>query len=772
MKLSRTIIRNLFTRFNPKPNRTVTKASHYNKIFQSNTEVIMKASTIILVLLSWSLALFAQGRIFIPHHPEWLRGDRHAEPVVLRSEDATITIRNGAANVKLEQVFFNPSSLRLEGEYILPLPGEAQVHDFNLYMNGKKVQGQVLDSRAAYRTYADIVRSMRDPALLEYSGHGLFKARIFPIEPQKERKIELSYAQTIPVGSGAFKFTLPIKQSGQGKIERFHLSVDLSAETPLSNIYSPSHQINVTQQNERTAHVSLEASNLEGDKDFVLYYSLSDREINASLITFRPRTDRDGYFMLLASPGFATVKPDKIAKDIIFVIDVSGSMQGEKIQQAREALRYCVNTLSPEDRFEIISFSSDVENFQSNLKKAGKDELENARYFIDNLRAGGGTNINGALQQALALKAAADNRASSIVFLTDGLPTEGQTDIGRILQNIPEKKKEFIRIFSFGVGYDVNTFLLDKLGEDSHGSANYVKPGENIEKEVSTFFAKISSPVLTSPHLDFGNLQVSEVYPQNLPDIFKGQRVSVIGRYRNNGRATITLTGKQGDRTRSFEYNLNFDRRENENEFIAKLWANRKVSHLLTQIRFNGENPELVESIKALGKEYGIVTPYTSYLVTEQKEELAAAPPRFKPLSRLHTISEVREQKAAVDEESVGSQVFFDALSAAPMAASKSSGKGAVMNSRAVKKIASSEKEMDMILTIKQVGERSFQLKNGVWVENGISPDSKAGKEIEFLSDAYFEFARTSPELSRILALGEEMKFQWKGEIIRIRAND
>ncbi|NIV73036.1 VWA domain-containing protein, partial [Candidatus Saccharibacteria bacterium] len=174
----------------------------------------------------------------------------------------------------------------------------------------------------------------------------------------------------------------------------------------------------------------------------------------------------------------------------------------------------------------------------------------------------GGTNIDAALKQALQLKAAADNRPTSIVFLTDGLPTEGETEIGQILQNVKEVEKDFIRIFTFGVGYDVNTFLLDKLAQDHHGSTNYVKPGENIEREVSTFFAKISSPVLTNPQLDFGQSGIHDVYPQDLPDIFQGQRVTVLGRYRNPGDAVIKLSGKQGERMNHFEYKVSFDRRE------------------------------------------------------------------------------------------------------------------------------------------------------------------------------------------------------------------
>ena len=725
---------------------------------------------IVSMLMGLTIALFAQGRIFIPHPPEGIL----QQHVFLKSVNATVELKQRVGDVNLEQEFYNPSNHRLEGEYIFALPSEAQIHDFHLYINGKKTQGELLDSKEAYQTYEDIVRKMRDPALLEFAGFGLFKARIFPIEPKQERKIELSYAQITSYDNDTYRFTLPIRQSGQGSIEKFHLVINLEAESELGNIYSPSHEIDISRIDGQHAKISMKADHLESDKDFVLYYTLTNSDVNATLLTFRPRTDRDGYFILLATPRYEITERSYIPKDIIFVIDVSGSMSGEKIGQARDALRYCVNTLDSRDRFEIISFSSSIENFQGSLKNANEDEVKNALYFIDNFSAAGGTNINEALQRALQLKNSPDNRPTSIVFLTDGLPTEGAQDVNQILQNVKDSKKDYIRIFSFGVGYDVNTFLLDKLSQDHHGSTNYVKPGENFESEISTFFAKISNPVLTNPQIDFGESGVYDVYPQELPDIFQGQRVTVLGRYRKPGDVTINLSGKQGNNEHQFQYRVSFDRRQTDNEFISKLWANRKVAHVMSQIRFNGENPELVESIKNLGQEYGIITPYTSYLVTEQEKELAAV--REDVLSgsggagavRLQSAQEAREATAEMDEESVGSAAMYDALISQPKAAAKSYGRSAVMTSRAMKKIASADQEMNMILTIKRIGEKTFNLKNGIWFETGLDENSKSDRNIEFLSAEYFSLSKTDPELLRILALGEQVIFQWQGVIYRV----
>jgi Ca-activated chloride channel family protein len=732
----------------------------------------MNSPKILFLLICLNIVLFAQGRIIVPELPEPIPSNQ----VYLKSVDARIDLRKGAGNVTLEQIFFNPSRSRLEGQYLFPIPNRAQIHNFHLYINGQKTKGEILDSKEASRIYEDIVRSMRDPALLEYSGQGLFKARIFPIEPKKDRKIELSYAQVVEFDDGTYRFTLPIKQSGQGSIERFHMVIDLEAEGELATIYSPSHEIDVNRERDNKAQIRFEADHLEGDKDFILYYSLADKDINTTLLTFRPRTDRDGFFMLLTSPRYTVTEKRIISKDVIFVVDVSGSMAGEKIDQAKDALRYCVNSLGKEDRFEIIRFSSSIESFQNELKLAGDDERKNAFYFIDNLCASGGTNINDALKRAIQLKNEKDDRPTSIIFMTDGLPTEGETDVKRILQNIQNQDNQFVRIFGFGFGYDVNTFLLDKLSLEKHGSAQYVRPGENIEREVSTFFAKISNPVLTNPAIDFGDLAVYDIYPKELPDMFQGHRISVIGRYRRAQKGRMILSGRQEGQRRRFEYVISFNKRERENEFVSKLWANRKVMHLMNQIRFNREDAELVQSIKTLGEEYGIVTPYTSFLVREQEKEMAliidevASGHASAGLNRLEKASAARESKAEEDEENVGSAVYYQSITRKHRAPVGSTGKSAVMSSRVMKKVASSETETNMLLTIKRIDGKTFKLKNGFWVENGVEQDNQLDKTIVFLSEEYFELSRENVEIRKILVLGEQLMFDWNGITYKIIA--
>lgn len=719
---------------------------------------------IILTVFLLSSFLFAQGRIIIPG--PGLPPELPAIPIELTRVEATISMNQDVAQVKLKQEFLNKSNRALEGDYLYSLPGISQIDDFYLWIDGKKTKGQLMDKDKARSVYEGIVRSMRDPALIEFMDYGLFKAHIFPIPAHKSREIELSYSQVIPFESGNYRFELPIRQSGQGAIEKYKITIELDARQNLDNIYSPTHKITVDRSHSKKATITFDQEKVDGSQNFILFYSLSDKDISGSLITFRPRTDRDGYFMFFANPAFGSNSQKSIPKDVIFVIDVSGSMGGEKIGQARDALRFCVNVLNENDRFEIISFSSSVHNFTGHLQKADDDAKNNAGYFIDNLGANGGTNINAALQNALKLKKTRDARPTSIVFLTDGLPTEGEQDVARIVGNVQSSPDKFIRFFNFGVGYDVNTWLLDNISSAMGGSVTYVKPGENIESAISGLFTKISSPLLTGIKIDFGNVDVYDVFPQKLPDVFKGQRIMITGRYRKHGNATVELTGKEEGRKRSFEYNLEFVKSDKDNDFVAKLWANRKVNYLLNRIRFEGENQEWVTSIKNLGEEFGIVTPYTSYLVTEQQKEYANIQSRsdLAPMA-----AQIQKREEALKNKGMTS-IAYEALGGAMAAdANAASGKKSVMGSSMRQSfMEEAEQADDMLIIHKNVAGKSFLLENGIWTEQGVDIKNSKITKIKFMDDTYLKLSKQNNDIKKILALGSQLIFEWKGKIYQV----
>ncbi|MBU4224535.1 MAG: VWA domain-containing protein, partial [Chloroflexi bacterium] len=427
-----------------------------------------KLSLLIFILLTSAFILPTPARAdgIIICDPGPCPGPYPLTPLAIKYHHVTVTIRDQVAVTHVDQVFFNPSNIQVEGTYIFPVPLDAAVSNFTLWVDGKPVEGQVLDAEQARQTYEDIVRNMRDPALLEYAGRGAVQARIFPIPPQGERRIELEYSQVLTSDNGLVRYVYPLntEKFSASPLESVTVNVDIrSSNTPIRAVYSPTHKIAIRRADDRHVTAGYEAANVTPNTDFALYYSPGESEA-FHLLTYRDPTDLtdpDGFFLLLLAP-----RPDAAAqalpKDILLVLDHSGSMDGEKFQQAQEALRYILRHLNPEDRFNIVTFSTGVETYARNLRPA--EEANEAIAWVNSLSAVGSTDINRALLEAAALTNR--ERPTYLIFLTDGLPTEGETDSQRILDNLASAAPRNLRLFAFGVGYDVDTFLLDSLAQD------------------------------------------------------------------------------------------------------------------------------------------------------------------------------------------------------------------------------------------------------------------------------------------------------------------
>src|SRR5215471_15200656 len=522
----------------------------------------------------------------------------------------------------------------------------------------KRLVGEARSRDEARRIYNDIVRSRRDPALLEYAGKNLFQASVFPIQPHSDKKIELTYSQVLGAEGGTVAYRYPLgtgwqsqgfRQPGPVPLPRplgesepenqqawpggssfgqVSAVVEISSKAAIKGVYSPSHEIDVKRDGERKARLSFESRG-GAQADFQLFYTLSNQDFGLSLLTYRD-PGKDGFFLLLVSPKAELDDREVSAKDVIFVLDTSGSMSEEgKMDKAKAALRQGVGSLNPRDRFNVISFAGEERLMSERLITADDEGKKQAREFIEGMRATGGTNINDALMAAFK-QIQPGVRPQMVVLITDGQPTVGETKAGGILANVKQANKAGARLFTFGVGYDVNTLLLDGLANENRGTVAYIEPKEDIEVKVSNFFAKINNPVLSDLKIDWGGVETDLVYPRAAPDIFHGSQLVLMGRYRPRPSATrLTLTGKVNGRERRFMYDdLQFPEKQGDNEFLPHLWAMRRVGHLLDQIRVNGESKELRDEIVELGTRYGIVTPYTSYLVLEPRE-------RGQQLSRL-----------------------------------------------------------------------------------------------------------------------------------------
>ena len=694
----------------------------------------------------------------IPCHPPPCPEPIPMEQLDIRYHHVDVTIKDQLVVTHVDQVFYNPNNWQIEGTYVFPIPVDAVVTNFVLWVDGKPVQGEVLEANQARQMYQDIVNTMRDPALLEYIGRGAVQAHIFPIPPQGERRVELEYTQALAAENGLVQYVYPLstEKFSAKPLESVTVNVEIESNLPIRAVYSPSHNVAVTRESDRRVKVGYEASNILPDTDFALYYSLGETEA-FHVLTYRDPTDpvdADGFFLVMLAPRLATIAL-VIPKDVILVLDQSGSMDGDKFSQAQEALRYILDHLNSGDRFNIISFSTGTQAYANTLRPAS--EAAEARHWVDSLSAQGSTDINRALLEAASLvetsSAAGMGRPTYLIFLTDGLPTEGEVDSQKIVDNFRAAAAEDIRLFAFGVGYDVDTFLLDTLAQENHGTSSYVLPDERLDEKLSAFYAKISTPVLTDLSLDFGDLAVYDLYPNPLPDLFIGSQIIAVGRYRGGGQVDVTLNGEFNNEPQSFDFPDQVFEQESRSSSltssIPRLWATRKIGYLLNQIRLNGPDEETIDQIVRLSIRYGIVTPYTSYLVTEEMALGEEAQDRI-----------AGEQYSQMAEEPAPSVSGQEAVQ-------KSADESALAGAGSASALPAEAANL-----VKIVGARTFVWSDEKWIDTGFDPDSMETVKIAFLSADYFTLIDSRPDLAVAFALGERVIAMSQGTVYEVVAVD
>jgi Ca-activated chloride channel family protein len=552
----------------------------------------MKRAAVLALLLFVPPAVLADGMI-VMRRPEPCIGTPF--PLSVRYHHVDVTIKDGVARTSVDQEFHNPTPARLEGVYIFPLPAGSVISDFAMEIDGKLTKAELLDATRARNIYEEIVRRQRDPALLEYIGKGAFKVRIFPIEPRSTKKVKLSYSEVVRADGGLHAYTYPLntEKFSAEPVQNVAIRVSLESSRGLRTVFSPTHEVEIRRRSDRSAVVGFEEKSSKPDRDFTLFYSTDDKGVGVSVVTHRVPGE-DGYFLLTVAPSYESAGRAQ-PKDITFVLDSSGSMAGEKMLQAKRALRYCLGQLNPQDRFELVRFSTDAESLFNGLLPASKANVDFARKFVDDVEAIGGTNSEEGLTLALKANEGASDRPKVVLFITDGKPTIGETDDERLVKKVRDANAGRLRIFTFGIGDDLNTHFLDKLTEATRAARTYVGEKENLELPISSFFEKIKSPVLVDLSIQYGNgIRAAQTYPRDLPDLFKGSQLVVLGRYSGTGDA-VTLTGTVDGRRVSMSYPADFPALEDGNGVIAPLWAGQRIGYLLDQIRLHGENKELVD---------------------------------------------------------------------------------------------------------------------------------------------------------------------------------
>lgn len=739
---------------------------------------------------------YADGFIVVERPPAELRRIRRHRPhfpLTVKYHRVTVEIKGQVAITHVDQVFHNPNPMQLEGTYIFPMPEDAAVTQFSMYMNGKEVQGEVLERGKALKIYEGIVRRMQDPALLEYMGRGMFKARIFPIPARGDKRVKLSYSQVLKKDNGrcSYRYPLNTEKFSATPLKECSIKVKIDTKTPIKSVFSPSHPTTkVKRTKDKHAAISWVAQNTTPDKDFQLYYDLSDKDVGLSIWSYK-RPSKDGYFLVTVSPKLEMTEKEHRAKDIVFVLDTSGSMLGKKMEQAKKALQYCVENLGKADRFNIIPFSMEARPLHNTLVTASKAKRQEANEYIEDLRARGGTAIYEALNSALKMKPkSSDGRPFMVVFLTDGQPTIGENSD----QINPEYIRKSIlkaagdtRIFTLGIGSDVNTKLLDGIAAGTRAEQEYALEEENLEVKLSHFYDKIAYPVMTDCELIFEGLWVKEVYPRKLNDLFKGGTLNVVGRYKGQGPLVVRLRGKVAGKTVEHVLKGTFGAESRELDFLPARWAKQKIGFLLEQLSLGGEKKELKDEVIYLAKKYGIPTPYTSYLVVEEGMAIPGNRPRTrrgdgrkrKGGKKGGRRPKPSEPKAEDESKDAAGQAFKELDKLRKSSPQKSfggnSGRGAVERSININKLkkgnASTTSGMDeqaVRKIMRTIGVKTFYNTGKTWVDSSIKDVSNIDVKVTYLSEDYFALVKKNPKMGAFFALGGNVILRFNGKTYQI----
>jgi Ca-activated chloride channel family protein len=720
----------------------------------------------ISVLFSVVATAAAQG-VIVPGPCE--RCPRLPRPITLprslpiKSIKIDTKISSQVATTHVEQIFRNDTDATLEGTYLFPIPEQASITEFAIWDGDRRLVGEVRSREEARRIYDEIVRRQRDPGLLEYAGKDLFQASIFPIPPHSDKKLELTYSQVLRAESGTVAYRYPLGTGRQvSQIGTVSGRIELDGKEPLRNIYSPTHAVEVKRSGDRRSVVTFESGN--EPQDFQLFYGASREDFGVTLLTHR-EPGKDGYYLLMISPKDEWAEQEYTAKDIVFVLDTSGSMaEAGKMEKARAALLYGIRILRPQDRFNVVSFAGEERLMEARMITADDQGRKRGEEFAQSLRSVGGTNINQALLSAMQ-QFESSNRPKILIFMTDGLPTVGVTNPTLIVDNARAARAQGMRLFTFGVGYDVNTALLDKLAAENGGVADYVEPKEDLEVKVSNFFAKVNYPVLTDLKLDMAGVQTDLIYPRALPDLFRGSQLILIGRYRNPidmDFVRLQLGGIANGASKSFFYNnLRFPMREDANDFLPRLWATRRVGWLMEQVRTNGEQQELRDEIVDLGTRYGIVTPYTSYLALE-------------PNATMRDVTSLPLNNRA----NLGAGRATNAPTPSPARAADAK---AITGAAAVQQSKRAREQQEVVMIegesassgIKSAGGKTFYFREGVWTDSEFKPAAGLPETVvKFGSDEYYALLKQKPQLATFFALGERVTVIHGGRVYRVNAAD
>lgn len=537
-------------------------------------------------------------------------------PLPMLDARVRVTIDNQVAVTRIEQTYHNPNSYTIEATYRFPLGEKASVQEFGLTgPDGVRQAGSIEEKGEAATIYQNAQQQGVMPAIAQSVDQNSFETKVGAIGPNSRATLDLTYSEILPYHNGQVQYSLPmnIQKLQQKTLSLVSVIIELKDQKSIIKVDSPTHPVHITKVSDQHTQIAYERSNELPARDFQVNYEVQAPAMGINFLSTKPLPKEDGYFMLMLAPAEVVDAAEIGAKDIVFVMDVSGSMSGHKIQQTREAFEFFVARLNPDDHFNVITFSSDVQPWQKELLPATQDNKVEAQHFISRSGPGGGTNIDGVLATSIGMFR--ESKATKvIVFLTDGEASTGETDSLVIAARMKERNTLGVRLFSLGVGDDVRPDLLDKLALENRGEALYIRQNEHIQSKLTSFYETISQPLLVDLKIDWGDIQVTDCYPPTLPNVYKGSQVVIMGRYTEGGVSNIKIHGNINGSEREFPITGDFSCASSDNRFVARQWAKAKAEHLIQEMSAYGDDPAKREMVIGLSKAYQFTTPYTSFV--------------------------------------------------------------------------------------------------------------------------------------------------------------
>jgi Ca-activated chloride channel homolog len=750
----------------------------WRPIYVSNPKKHMRVLPVLIALAIPALAS-AQG-ILLPRCPQ-PRPDApiieclpaRAQVVRTRS-DVKVELRDRVLRYEVEERFVNRGGFIGEADYVFPLPKGAAFRDLKLSIDGQMVAGETMSATEARRIYEEIVRRQRDPALVEWMGHGMLRTRIFPIQPGEERRIIVRYESVAEREGDAVRVDyfrgsapgaqprpirgMPMETMGtdlRPESGRTNFTLTYRSGGELGDAYSPTHELDV-ERDDLLRRVSIRS----GGPDITVLVSLR-RSLAASVaVLANAQRDEPGFALITVTPP-TELAQNRTPRDVTFVLDVSGSMSGRKLEQGKAAGRRLLQTLTDRDRFRVIDFSTDVRSFRDEFVFATETNIRAATRYLDDLEATGSTNISGALEEALRPTANSGGRRDDterlplVLFMTDGAATVGDRDPSSIATRAGRLRGD-ARVFTFGIGADVNIGLIEQLALEGRGTPAFVRPDENVERAVELLATRLRQPLLTNVRVSIdGDVRLSRMYPTGQLDVFAGQDLVLLARYEGSGRANVVVQGRANGREVRWATERNFPAQERENAFVPRLWATQRIGWLAAEKRRNGGSSEIDDEIRRLGERFGIPTEFTSYLVQEPGNLADRDPTRLR---------RTRSDQANVTS-SIGSG--SGAPSAAPQAVFESARKATAQRDAKSVAAADATESADMGGQMKRAGTTLFRKEADRWVDVGMKNDLQVYK-VKAYSRSYFALLERIPALKEPFAAGDRLVVAGKGIAIEV----